>query len=237
MSVKALYILAGLVFIVMASVTACSNEQPITPTTESLPQHTASEAIELSRLAMSNVKSFRFQFTHAIGQTIIALGLELTKAGGLVAPNGINIEAEANLGRAFVKIEAAVIDEEAWMTNPLTGAWSEIAPENSPFSFIDPVKMVSDILAETEQAEYVKYTSSNKELLIKGSLPASSLENLVGSVDRYSKPLVYLNIDAETMLLKRVEIRGMVQPEDDPDTVRIITFSDFNKPVSIKRPT
>ncbi len=122
------------------------------------------------------------------------------------------------------------------MTNPITGVWSEIPPEDSPFAFLDPVKMVADILGETSNPEYAPESSPVGEYRITGTIPAQSLATLVGSVDPNAAPAVILNFDASSNLLNRVEIRGTVQQEDEPGTIRIITLSEFDSNVSLEPP-
>jgi hypothetical protein len=213
---------------------ACSDSDP-TPVPV-IPEVTAPVAIEQSKAAMGALVSFSFQLTHDSGHTTLSGALKLTRAGGLVATNGLDLEAEANIGRAFVRVEAVVIDEQTWMTNPLTGVWSKIAPEDSPFSFLDPVKLVADILGDTQDATYTAEDPPPGILRITGKIPAVSLAALVGTVDQTAMPRVFLNLDAESKVLWRVVILGVVQPEDDPDTVRVITLSDFDKQVTLEPP-
>ena len=207
-----------------------------TATTPPVPTVTAPEAVALSRDAMAELASFSFELTHDSGFTALAGGLELSRAGGVVAQNGLDLEAEAKIGRAFVRIEAMVIDERTWMTNPLTGAWSEIPPEESPFSFLDPVKLVADILGDTRDTAYLDSPGSNNELTITGRIPATTLAALVGTVDPDAVPAVTLLLDAETYLLNKIVISGVAQPEDDENTTRVITLSEFDKPVSLRPP-
>ena len=219
-----------------AVIIGCGDSEPSPTATPDAPLVTASEAVELSKAAMTNLDSFSFQLTHESGHTTLSGALELTRAGGLVATNGLDLEAEANIGRAFVRVEAVVIGEQTWMTNPLTGVWSEIPPEDSPFAFLDPVKMVADILGATMDAEYSPETPSSNERRITGTIPALSLATLVGSVDPDAAPAVTLDFDSNSNLLKRVEIDGKVQPEDEPSTIRIITLSEFDSNVSLEPP-
>ena len=219
-----------------AVIVGCTESESSATVTPAPPQATALEAVELSKIAMSNLDSFSFQLTHDSGHTTLSGALELTRAGGLVTTNGLDLEAEANIGRAFVRVEAVVIDEQTWMTNPITGVWSEIPPEDSPFAFLDPVKMVADILGETSNPEYAPESSPVGEYRITGTIPAQSLATLVGSVDPNAAPAVILNFDASSNLLNRVEIRGTVQPEDEPGTIRIITLSEFDSNVSLEPP-
>jgi hypothetical protein len=224
----------ALLLMLLVIITSCSSDEP-TPVPVATPV-TAPEAVVLSGAAMSALDSFSFQLTHESGHTTLSGALQLTRAGGLVATNGLDLEAEANIGRAFVKVEAVVIGEQTWMTNPLTGVWSEIAPEDSPFSFLDPVKLVADILGDTQGAEYAPESAPVGEFRISGEIPANSLAALVGSVDPTASPEIVININADTNLLQRIEIRGVVQPEDENTTIRVITLSKFDNLVSLEPP-
>ena len=122
------------------------------------------------------------------------------------------------------------------MTNPLTGAWSEIPPEDSPFSFLDPVKLVADILGDTQDAVFPEKPRENDDITVNGRIPATNLAALVGSVDPDAVPAVTLTFSAETFLLKKIVIVGVTQPDDDENPTRVISLSEFDKPVSLKPP-
>ena len=206
------------------------------PEATTVPQHTATEVVDLSKTSMGNLDSFSFQLTHDSGHTTLSGALELTRAGGFVATNGLDLEAEANIGRAFVRVEAVVIGEQTWMTNPLTGVWSEIAPEDSPFAFLDPVKLVADILGDTQQARYPVGLLGNGDLFIAGNIPSESLAALVGTVSPGVLPNVLLTIYSTTNLLKEIVITGVVQPEDEANFKRVITLSKFDEPSILEPP-
>jgi len=217
---------------------ACSNSEaaPV-PTSFAAPKFTAAEVVELSKTSMGNIDSFSFQLTHDSGHTTLSGALQLTRAGGFVATDGLDLEAEASIGRMFVKVEAVVIGQQTWMTNPITGVWSEIAPEDSPFAFLDPVKLVADILGDTQQPTYAKEEqASNSDIEISGKIPAKSLAALVGYVNPDAIPNVVITIDSSSNLLKKIIISGAVQSEDEPDTIRVITLSDFDEPSTIEPP-
>ena len=233
---KSLFLVAALTVLAVVGCTKTAEPTP-TPTPEPVePTVTAPEAVALSREAMADLESFRFELTHDSGFTALSGGFELTWAGGVVTQNGLDLEAEADIGNAFVKIEAIVIDDQTWMTNLLTGAWSEIPPEDSPFSFLDPVKLVADILGDTRNAVFPANSREDGGLTIEGRIPATTLAALVGVVDPDAVPAVTLTLDAGTYLLKKIVIVGVAQPEDDENTTRVITLSEFNTPVSLKPP-
>ena len=237
---KALLVAVALAVFALAGCSRSSDTEPVTvqptATTPPVPPVTAPEAVALAREAMTDLASFRFELTHNSGFTALSGGLELSRAGGVVAQDGLDLEAEAKIGRAFVRIEAIVIDEQTWMTNPLTGAWSEIPPEDSPFSFLDPVKLVADILGDTSDAVFPDDPVSSNELTVTGRIPATTLAALVGSVDLDAVPAVTLSLNAETYLLNKIVIFGVAQPDDDENTTRVITLSEFDKPVSLEQP-
>ena len=215
---------------------ACSNSEAVSVPTIA-PKLTVSEVVELSKTSMENIDSFSFQLTHDSGHTTLSGALQLSRASGFVETDGLDLEAEANIGRLFVKVEAVVIGRQTWMTNPITGVWSEIAPEDSPFAFLDPVKLVADILGDTQQASYaIDDQITNGDINILGKIPAKSLAALVGYVSPDEIPNVLLTIDSSSNLLKKVIISGVVQSEDELGTIRVITLSDFDEPSNIEPP-
>jgi len=222
---------AALFFFIALS---CSNQTAVEEPTVS--RITPANAVDSSHKAMQELNNFEFELTHREGFTTLAGSLEMTKAGGIVTSNGFDLIAEARIGRAFVRIEAIVIDDKTWMTNPLTGTWSQIAPEDSPFSFLDPIKLVADILGATQNASYAESEQMNGELIVVGQIPATTLAALVGEVQREATPKISLTLDAESYLLKKIVITGITQPGDESNTIRVITLSNFNTKVLLQPP-
>jgi len=122
------------------------------------------------------------------------------------------------------------------MTNIFTGAWSEIPPEDSPFSFLDPVKMVADILGDTQTPGFVLASEPTGEVTIIGQITGPTLAPLVDIVDPDAVPSVEMIFNPESYILKKIIISGVVQPEDEPDTIRVITLSEFDEQVSLEPP-
>jgi hypothetical protein len=233
--IPAVFLFAAALLIFTGAV-GCSQSEPTPVPATPRPQITAELAVEQSKVAMAALDSFNFELTHDSGFTTLSSALQLSRASGIVATDSLDLEAEANIGRAFVRVEAVVIRDRTWMTNPLTGVWSEIAPEDSPFSFLDPVKLVADILGATQNPAYPFDGESTGEITVTGSIPAPTLAALVGTVNPDAVPSVELTLDPANYVLKKIIISGNVQPEDEPNTVRVITLSEFDKPVSIEPP-
>jgi hypothetical protein len=223
---------AGLLAAVVVS--GCSKNEP-TPVPTIIPI-TGTEFVDRSQKAMSELESFSFELTHDSGFTTLSGAIQLTTAGGTVTTNGLDLEAEAKIGRAFIRTEAIVIGERTWMTNIFTGVWSEIPPEDSPFSFLDPVKMVADILGETQDPGFNLNGDVGGNVVIIGRITARALAPLVGTVDPDAVPSVEMIFDPESYILKKIIISGVVQPEDEPDTIRVITLSEFDKLILLRPP-
>ncbi|MEC9293102.1 MAG: LppX_LprAFG lipoprotein [Chloroflexota bacterium] len=222
---------AALFFLIALS---CSNQTAGEEPTVS--RVTPANAIHSSQMAMQKLNSFEFDLTHPEGFTTLSGSIDMTKAGGIVTSNGFDLIAEARIGRTFVRIAAIVIDDKTWMTNPLTGTWSPITPADSPFSFLDPIKLVADILGETQNARYAGSEQMNNELVVVGEIPATTLAALVGEVQAEAAPKISLTIDAESYLLKKIVITGITQPGDESNTVRVITLSNFNAKALLQPP-
>ena len=215
---------------------ACSSGDAA-PTPTPVPPPSAGAALENARQAMLAVDSFRFELTHPAGATSLAGGLSLQRAEGAVSgPERLQIKAEAELGRLFVRVEAIVIGDHTWMTNPLTGNWAEIDPADSPFSFLDPAKLVADVLRQISAPAYKTPPAATGDLLITGSVPAEVLASLVGTVQGGSVLTVDLTLDRAAFTLKEARITGRLQPDDGPETVRVITFFGFGEQISIEPP-
>ncbi len=187
---------------------------------------------------MAEVPQFEFELTHPEGTTSLDGGLDLRRAdGAVITPERLTVAAEADLGRIFVKISAVVIEGETWMTNPLTGNWASIAPEDSPFSFLDPVRLVTNVLAQTEQPTYPDSGGfSNGNIVLNGLVPSEALQPLVGTVTPGQKLDVTLSLDPDTFLLTSARLTGALQPGDGADYVRLIRFSGFEADLAIDPP-
>jgi hypothetical protein len=212
---------------------ACGRDVKATPS----PVLSARETLLKARTAMSEVSRFRFELTHPAGTTSLPGGLFLTRAdGAVIAPDRLSINAEANFSRVFVKVRAVVIGDETYMTNFLTGAWSKVPPGESPFGFLDPVKLVADMLGQVTAPEFEPKAKPDGDLVIRGRISAGPFAALVGMVDDSKTVDVSLAVDRRTFLLKEALVQGAVQPEDGPTVARLIRLSGFDDEIAIERP-
>ncbi len=227
----------GILLIALATAVAiaCSSGTSTEPTVE-LPA--AQETLDNALSAMADVPQFQFELSHPEGNTSLPGGLDLRRAeGAVVTPGRLSVTAEADLGRIFVKVDAIVIEGQTWMTNPLTRNWASIAPEDSPFSFLDPVKLVTNVLARTTDPVYpAEGGLSGDRILLDGKVPSEALQPLVGEVIPGEVLDVSMIIGADDFLLRSALLTGRLQPGDESDYVRHITFSGFDSVLTIEPP-
>ena len=236
LSLDAMRRLLAVMFPVIAALFVACSSGSSSPTDAPLP--TAQETLDEVRAVMDGVTQFEFELTHPNGKTTLDGGLSLRRAEGtVIVPRRLKLSAEADLGRIFVKVDAIVIEGETWMTNPLTGNWSEIAPSDSPFSFLDPVTLVSNVVDQTHDPYYPDDGGRvGKNIVFEGQLPSEALKPLVGEVLPGQVLTAKLSVDSETYLLKTAELRGVLQDGDAEDFVRLIRFSGFDADLVIEPP-
>ena len=87
---------------------------------------------------MAKLSSLAFRLSHEEGTTQVFEGVVATVVSGEVAiPGGANVEVEAEAVGFFVSIDVVVVDDQAYMTDPLSGAWQSLPAADLPFDFRD----------------------------------------------------------------------------------------------------
>ena len=237
-------LVAGILAI--AGVVSCDEGPPPTPTPVPTPTAVptptpepirASEVIANSATAMSRVSSFRFKLTHPSGSTTLQNGLVVDSAeGAVVAPDHLSVEADAQLASIYVGVEAVVLGDRHFMTNPLSGEWAELSPEESPFAFLDISGLIANILGLVRQSEYVSKPGPGEDIVIKAVIRSYALASLVGDLVEGLDLDLVLTFDLETFVLKSARISGQLQEGDEPSAVRLVELTDVNTGIEIKPP-
>ena len=225
---------------------ACAQNPPPTPTVVPTPTLVptptpepirAPEVIANAASAMGQVSSFRFRLTHPAGSTELLGGLALERAdGAVVTPDQLSVEADAYLGTLFVGVEGVVIGDQHFITNPLSGEWSEVSPEDSPLSFLNPAALIANILGLVREADYASLPKPGEDLVIEAVVSSYALSPLVGDVIEGVDVDLVLTFDPASFVLKSARISGLLQEPDEPDAVRLVELTDFNSEIEIVPP-
>ncbi len=187
--------------------------------------------------AMAGLSSFRFKLTHPSGSTVLQNGLTVDSAeGAVVTPDQLSVEADTQLASIFVGIEAVLIGDEHFMTSPLTGEWTKVPPDDSPFAFLDVSGLIANILGLVRQSEYASPPEPDEDIVIEAVVGSYALASLVGDVVEGLDLDLVLTFDPDSFVLKSARISGRLQEHDEPTAVRLVELKDFNTDIEILPP-
>ena len=230
--------LLGTVFTAVILVSCGHSPQP-DPTAVPVPTPTPIDVAALlarSGEATSALKTFRFQLEHSRdGGTPLTETLTVTEADGtVVSPDGVSVEFAGTLGNFAVRSSLITLGDDSYMTNPLTGAWEQVAREVSPLGFFDPQRGIGSMMTEVMSPSLVE--KSGEAFVIEGDLPVEALEPLLGGLTEGNTVNVRLTIDSDSLFLKQAILDGRVTATEPDGVVRTITLSEFNEQVTIEPP-
>ena len=186
--------------------------------------------------ALVDAGSIWFLLEHENGFTEALGGLELTRVEGAITETGMNITAEANLGRIYIEVDAILIGTSTWLTNPLTGEWELLPNEENPIGFLQPIAAVKGVLEGLTSAEYLEPPELGKDYQITSPLRAEALKSLLGEIIPDGTGIAEVVIDHETFEMKSARITGALQIRDSDTTVRILEMSRYGEKFVIEQP-
>ncbi len=239
--------LALLAFLGAQAALACSSApeptvQP-TPTVAVAPSPTPTpvppnpnEVVGRASAALVEAGSVWFLLKHQNGFTEALGGLELTRVEGAINDYGMSINAEANLGRIYIEVDAVLIGTDTWLTNPLTGEWELLPQEENPIGFLQPIAAIKGVLDGLEDAEFIEPPESGEDFLITSPLKAEALASLLGETRPNGVGVAEVVFDHQSFEMKSARITGALQLRDTDETVRILEISRYGETFDIKPP-
>ena len=165
-------------------------------------------------------------------------GCVLPRAVGAVnTPDRVRLSADTVFGGVFIKIDAVVLPDITYMTNPLTGNWNQIKPDESPFAVFDPAGLISDILAKVQSNRFANDEPYSGGLyILAGKLPGEAFQSLVGEVGPGKLIDYEMFIDPVGFYMTAVRLNGPLTSSQKRDIDRTIEFSDFDENAAIQPP-
>ena len=229
------YIILVAIFLVSIFNLSCASDNPLS---SEIQNKTAKQILDQSGTIMNSVSSFEFRLTHKnVSGTRIG-DLVFSEATGILSDtNSMVIEAKFLFGNLTLSGGFSTIDNTTFFLNPLTQKWEVTEDSVTPLSFFDPEKGIEKILSSTTSSKF--RSNSEKYWNIEGSMPASSLSNLVGDTSDNNVEIIVW-IDKDSLYLTRAIIFGQLNGYDDSENMneiqRIIDISRFNEAIVIENP-
>ena len=216
----------------------CSSDDPSDPSI-TLDPLSPPEIISRSSDALAGITTFRFALSHDGGNTILTNGIEVQQASGMaVAPDSYTLDADTLVAGFFVHSKVVVIDQDSYMTHPVTHRWQLLEPEVSPFRTFDPVSLVASILGQVRDLTPPPPNSAQRDVyVIGGKLPAAALVALTGGVDETAPPLdVLVTVDGTSLFPVEARITGRATSAESGDLVRTVRLFEFNSEIAVEPP-
>ena len=150
----------------------------------------------------------------------------------------VDIKAEATVFRAFIEIKVIGIGDTVHMTDPISGNWREISPGVLPFNFANLGGTLGGIMTSIQEPmeEASESIDGQRTVHIKGTVTSRDLSALIPNAANNMEVGLEVWIQERDAFLIRARIEAPVVPSDAPDVVRILTFSNFNEPVTVEPP-
>ena len=181
------------------------------------PDADADEVVAASATAMGDVTSVEFRLDRE-GAPIFIDEFQSLALDSLIGQFTVPTRARAQLtvtvdGSLTTEIGAVAIDDEVWISNPVTGDFETLPPgfDIDPSRFFDPQGGWQPLLANLGEVELVGIDDRGGERYhVRGVAPASEVENItVGLVDGQDVP-VDLWIHPGTFLVTHLEFETMI---------------------------
>jgi hypothetical protein len=228
------------VTVLIAIATACGSSTAVEPAPTPAPTPTpvnVEALIQQSGEAMAGLKTFRFFLSHPSGGTPLDLlpGLDIQEVeGAVINPDGLEARFAGALGALYVESNLISLADKSYLTNPLTGKWELIPQEISPLAFFNPRDGIASMM--TQVRDVTLTSESADEYQVAGLIPAEALAPLLGKTLSGVLVSVELTIDRPSHHLREARFEGRVTSGEPDGTIRIITLSGFDEPLSIEPP-
>ena len=234
----------GLAAVVLTSLPSVGCGSPA-PTTSPVPASHPVDAKEVLLQAVDEIlelETASFTLEHLRGTTALIPGfLEMKKVYGVADIPGkfrLKVEAETVLPRSYVEVDIITIDDQAYMTDPITGEWGKVEPEVLPFRLTNLGQTLAEIIMAVESPTVVGVERVNgfDTQRLQGRIRSQVLGGLVPGAGEGFEVKLDLWLEHPGGLLLQVLISGKVIPTDAADTLRRLTLDDINAPVVITPP-
>src|SRR5690606_13436830 len=171
--------------------------------------------------AMAGVRSVEFRLDRS-GAPIFIDQFESLALDSLIGQFTIPTRARAQLtvtvdGNLTTEIGAVAIDDEVWISNPVTGDFETLPPgfDIDPSRFFDPEGGWQPLLANLRDVELVGVDDRGGDRYhVRGTAPAAEVQNITVGLVRDQDVPVELWIHPGTSLVTRAEFATTIDGSD-----------------------
>ena len=228
----------ALALLVIVTALACASPTPVptpTPTPPPDPRQVLADAAD----RVTSLESVRFDLEHLEGSTQLLPGIEMTRAYGVAdLPEKFRLTVEAQAAGTYVESGIAVLGDQSYMTNFLTGRWQQVPLETLPFDFSSLGEDLAQILKSVQDPALAgeERLADYDTWRIRGRVDSGDLASLAPAATPGFDVDLDLWIDRSESWLLRAEMNGPVVATDPPESARLLTLDGINQPVEVTLP-
>ena len=192
-------------------------------------------------IAMAGVRSVEFRLDRS-GAPIFIDQFESLALDSLIGQFTIPTRARAQLtvtvdGNLTTEIGAVAIDDEVWISNPVTGDFETLPPgfDIDPSRFFDPEDGWQPLLANLRDVELVGVDDRGGDRYhVRGTAPAAEVQNITVGLVRDQDVPVELWIHPGTSLVTRAEFATAI---DGAESRWVLDLGRYGESFTIRPPT
>ncbi|MBM3926232.1 MAG: LppX_LprAFG lipoprotein [SAR202 cluster bacterium] len=221
---------------------SCGGSDAATPTpSPPPPPPPPQEMLSTSAARMASLKSLTFSMTHEKGVSPLMSGVVMESMDGQAAlPDrfSLDVKAQATALRAFINIKILAASGKTYMTDPVSGRLQEVDPSTLPFNFTNLGGTLAGIINAmmSPLPRGIETVDGKQAQKIVGPVLSQNLSGLVPKAAQGLPVGLEVWIEENTTLLLRARISGPVVSNDPPDIIRVLTFHNFDTPITITSP-
>jgi len=197
----------------------------------------AQDAVELGALsaaAMGNVESVAFSLERNGAQSISLDGID----GRFSAPGSADAIMEVTVnGSLGTKLGAVAIDDEIWMSNPVTGKFETLPPgfDIDPSAFFDPKRGWQPLLDNLTDLVFVaEEDRDGTRYHLTGTAPAQQMQIITAGLVRGEDIELDMWLHPVTALVTAIEFETVF---DDQTSKWVLELDDYGATFEITDPT
>lgn len=188
---------------------------------------------------LEGVQSFHFLLTHQEGGTRIIQDLLMTRAEGDVArPDRLRADVEAEAAGQKLRLSVIGVDERTWITNPFNPSqWQPL--EGTDVRDVLDLAAVPEVMRAVQDVEAAgtERVNGTECYRVRAQVDSGALAAVVPRAASPGQTVtVELWVGRDDALVRRLVVRGPLNPDEDERIERRLDLSGFDQPVTIQPP-
>ncbi|MDX1691706.1 MAG: hypothetical protein R3290_11855 [Acidimicrobiia bacterium] len=212
----------GLLLVIALAACGGGASQPVPP---------VAEVVDRAATAMASVETASFSIERT-GAPLQVAGLDFESASGVyLAPDRSRAVLEVRAGDVTARLGTIAIDDRVWLTDPITGDWSSIPPEDG-FNAASVFEAWPTILRDDLGGAAVRREGG--ALVLTGTVAGERIATLTAGVAEPQVSEAVVRLDPDTHRIRTIEFSTEGPDGTSSWTIRL---ERYGEPVTVEPPS